>query len=77
MVKKKSLLSTKLIEGILQQAETLVIYKNALVEKGMSEQDALRMTIAYQGQQMEAAFKVNIEEKKMMMSLKDQGKVIN
>lgn len=64
MIKKKGLLSAEIIKALFCQAETMVAYKNALVENGMTESDALRMTIAYQGQQMEAAFKAGIEEKR-------------
>ncbi len=66
---KKGLLNPDFIKCIKEVAETMVIYKNALTENGMSEKEALAMTIAYQGQQMETAAKTNIEEKKMMMHL--------
>lgn len=77
MVNKNGVLSVELINGLLQQAEMMVFYKNALTKNGMTEADALRMTIAYQGQQVEAAYKANIEEKKAALSLMDNGKVMN
>ena len=66
---KRGLLSPELIKCMQEIAATMVIYKNALIENGISEKEALTMTIAYQGQQLEAAGKANIEEKKMMIHL--------
>jgi hypothetical protein len=65
----KSMLDTALISGLIQTAQMLVAYNNALIENGMSKEDALKMTIAYQGQQIEAATKASIEEKKNIMLL--------
>jgi hypothetical protein len=65
----KSMLDTELLNGMIQTAQMLVAYNNALIESGMTKEDALKMTIAYQGQQIEAASKANIEEKKNMMLL--------
>lgn len=59
--KQKGLLSAELIKSMQDTAEMMVTYRNALIENGMTEQDALKMTIAYQGQQIEAALKANIE----------------
>jgi primosomal replication protein N len=73
----KAILKQDMVKGIMEIAQMMVAYRNALIENGMTEQDALRMTIAYQGQQMEIASKANLEEKKMMMSLMDQGGVLN
>ncbi|MBU2701671.1 primosomal replication protein N [Sporomusaceae bacterium BoRhaA] len=65
MIKKtKGLLSAEVIKSMQETAEMMVTYRNALIENGTSEQDALKMTIAYQGQQMEAALKATIEREK-------------
>jgi len=66
-VNPKKVLSEELIKSMQETAAMIVAYRDALIENGMSEQDALKMTIAYQGQQLEAAFKANIEQQKIML----------
>ncbi len=65
----KSMLNKELVNGMIQTAQMMVTYNNALIENGMSKEDALKITIAYQGQQIEAVTKASIEEKKNIMLL--------
>lgn len=74
---KATFLKQEVIKGIMETAQMMVTYRNELIENGMTEQDALRMTIAYQGQQIEAAYKAGLEEKKAMMPINDQGVTLN
>lgn len=68
--KTKDLLSSEVIKGMMETAEMMVTYRNALIENGMTEQDALKMTIAYQGQQIEAICKANIERENNLRILR-------
>lgn len=71
--KLKGLLNAELTKSMQETAEMMVAYRNALIENGMTEQDALKMTIAYQGQQLEAAFKVNVENNKLLLLGKNES----
>ncbi|GMB01052.1 hypothetical protein [Pelosinus sp. IPA-1] len=66
-VNPKKVLSEELIKSMQETAAMIVTYRDALIENGISEQDALKMAIAYQGQQLEVAFKANIEQQKIML----------
>ena len=56
--------SKEILKGIVQQASMMVTYYKALIAEGMSEKDALRLTIAYQDSQIKAVTMANLEREK-------------
>lgn len=71
------MLSKDVLKGIMDLAQTMVSYRKALVENGMAEQDALAMTISYQGQLLAQGRKENLEEKGEAVSPKDKFRILN
>ena len=65
----------ELIEAINQQAQMMVAYKKALIAEGMDKEEALRMTMAYQGAQVKYSMLANIEQQKI--DLEKKSKIVN
>lgn len=68
-------ISIELIEAMRQQAQMMVAYQKALIAEGMGKDEALRMTIAYQGAHVKYSMLANIEQQKI--DLEKKSKVVN
>jgi len=65
------------LEGIMMQAVLMASYHKALIKEGMSEEQALEMTIAFQDSQVHAASMANLareeQEKEEMFPIRFNG----
>jgi hypothetical protein len=59
----------KLVEGMIQQAQSFVAYYKTLIDEGLDAKSALQAAIAYQNSQIKAATLVTVEREKMLMQL--------
>lgn len=61
------MLNKDMLNALIEIAEMIANYRNELIKQGLSESDALKLTISYQVEMQRNASFENIEREKMML----------